>query len=1457
MALPSFNSDVNKVLYYPLSEENIRKYSPGYITLTKQINNEGKPEPHGTYDASMGTISPSYECNSCGLNVSNCPGHTGYTELNYPIEYIIYAGDKVKFVRIICIHCFRIIMDPTLPIYPSRTVKSTVEILNYILTNKIKSDKVIYCDYCNDIKTQLAEGVKANKATVRYVQPKYVVKEKLIKIKSSYDGKKYITNKSVHENLNTLYNDDVLELFEKLPDSELIKHGIDIRAHPRHYLSRVLTILPPNLRFINNDNKKSYLNQLTLSYSKMIDANENIGHKPKKDSQEYGVYVDKCYKLVNCHMEYIKAAGDSSDETIYSKLKSKQGEIRKNLLGKNISKLCRVVIVCNTAVPIDTIIIPREFAKGITIQEVVTPFNKAKLERFIKNRGNYPGFSEVYKAKTKVRRSSHGASQIFLEPGDIVHRHLVDGDTMVWHRCPTVSPSCLLAMKIIVNTNANASVGMNVLSCDFANADFDGDQMNGYLIGNEGIRFEVSRIMSCESTYLGGKYSAGNNTPFLGLVQDSVLAFYLMTHHDVVFSRFQTINMLRDVPITSELRKLEYTGREIMSMVMPRINYEAPSPVMKDKVAARFRKLDESDKYIKIVKGQILSGIVCGSAVKGGTGSIYHKIYCVYGAEVAHTTMFRHQQIGKRFLEIYGYSIGYKDLVLTAESRKMSEIIQTSVLASCNELNNRIINKSIQPPLGVSTAKHITDTYLAIHNNSKADYYGPLCKSDSELQGLRNSFFLGADSGAKGKLENRLEISTPLGQRTIDGTVMKKIFEPHRSSIWHQKFSLDPAAQGYVSNSYTQGMTLSQMNDTSRVARNNVLTKGLVVGEAGVEGRNMIGEFGSALIDNRNFVSRDNGYKIISFICADDGFEPSTLVSTNISKLFQSDSAIRSEFAGKSASSAKFIDGMLELKHIYLHFCIAMENTDYAYNCAKSVQVPFSIEGLIEMFIDADGSEVSASDFARNLALVQEFINNCHYIRVNPVHRAKQTRLLNTTYDSMTIIRLVLYYYLNPVFLSKVEYKFLEVLLAEIAVRIRLATYAPGKNIGSAIGQTMTAPLTQYLIDAHHASVTGGTSRDGLNYVKATTTLKDSKKISSKGIYMYVYLKPKYEQDEANAVALSNYITTRKFSTFLKKLEILSEKYGDFSTYPGDKEAIMKNEKISSIDIAKFEPRATIFRYCLNAKTMASKSIKITDIMSKIESRYEGFIYTMSAKIGEDIVLYMLFNRYFDFEYTKKKSKGKEKIGVPIWTRIENFANSLSDNLIINEFDGIESTLVVSRNLTTIGEDGAVSTRKIYYVRTFGIDIENVLLLNVVDKYRTSTSHIVEVYNYEGMIAARNKYVSEIASVTTTLGLAHNNLNFPADIMFELGYPANLSETGQKCREGTDVATLCASKNPINILAGASVNITTNNIISPNSNLIMGQVPNIGTRFNNVIFNKEFIKEHTKDVNDEDLLNGL
>jgi DNA-directed RNA polymerase II subunit RPB1 len=187
-------------------------------------------------------------------------------------------------------------------------------------------------------------------------------------------------------------------------------------------------------------------------------------------------------------------SGGKVMRSISDRIKGKGGRVRCNLQGKRVDFSARSVITSDPYIDIDQVGIPKKIAMELTIPEEVTPYNIKHLTALVKNGHNvYPGANIVMKVnyrdgKQEMRKIDlrYGKQSIKLNIGDIVERHSVNGDYVLFNRQPTLHKPSMMGHKMQVIDDDNLSTfRMNVSATKPYNADFDGDM---FILSQKGER---------------------------------------------------------------------------------------------------------------------------------------------------------------------------------------------------------------------------------------------------------------------------------------------------------------------------------------------------------------------------------------------------------------------------------------------------------------------------------------------------------------------------------------------------------------------------------------------------------------------------------------------------------------------------------------------------------------------------------------------------------------------------------------------------------------------------------------------------------------------------------------------------------------------------------------------------------------------------------------------------------
>jgi DNA-directed RNA polymerase II subunit RPB1 len=1412
-----------------LGDDDILNMSTVEVISNKQIKSNSEPFDQGIYDGNMGAIFK-FPCESCLNKVERCPGHSGHYKLNWPLMHPFYLVSVTKWIKVICTTCFRICCDVDIKtMYAdfdpnnNRPGSYVIDYLNDKLKKRAKHG--LFCDHCNNAKQQSEQGVTQISKFVRtIIQPTYRTSVICDYFLEHGEKKKTVT----------VYTHDMLAIFESMPDSELIKLGLDARYHPKRYICRLLYIPPICIRFINNTKKSAErINTITAKLEAVITNDKklpsDIGDSSNHDFGSHTDSKSKLYtilRIIDAYDKYIGVNIDANADAkaangLFASMKGKHGRIKGDTLGKLAGKVFRMVIACDTTVPIDTVLIPRKFASTLTLEETVTPYNIERLRKIVANGDVYPGCPSVYSIQRKYVAFNKGDHVLVC--GDVVNRHLVDGDEVSINRSPSLLHTSTVAVKILVwkgKEDINYA-GINVLVCPLFKADFDGDAMSGKLYGREHIREEASILLSMDRFMLTHETSS----PIIGQNQDSILGLTLLTTHGVSFSRLEAMKLFRNVVISTRLTKESYTGREILSMVMPSINYDAPSPMFKNPLVAKFGNFHESDYKVVIVNGEIRSGILCGSIIKPSANSIYHVICNMYGPQAMNNVIYQHQQVSKAFLEINGTTISYADVRMSAKSKQMIQLIQDAMLREYSEMNNKIITNSLVAPPGKSLEDHIEDEALRILNPGDK-YMAAILLSARPKE---NWIFQMVYSGTKGSLGNFYNMFAPIGQLKIEGKRLRTTLDIQHASIHYRQFSLNPQARGYVHTSVKEGMESSTSHFVGMELRRNTLIKSKGTAQGGTIGKTITRMMESTVIDYRLFTVRGYGANIIEFNILGDGFRSSSLFWNTYIAYSMSQDELTAKYGKRATLIATERDELLAIQSNLFYFNPLFKQSD---------KFMLPIDLLQVLYTDSTTKHPGDDE---KMTMLDDFCDNIHYCRINSIHRRKKTVMPQMMTCAFTALRIILRANITPHIASVHTVEQFRMLLAYAEHFIIKAFFSPGDPIGVLMAMSYTRPLTQHLIDAHHNSATGGTPRDELNYQTELLSGKASADTYIKK--MMVFLQPQYEQSRENAERLASYITSKRLSEIITMSQIIYEQWNEHFVFPEDKDLLNAFLKMSTdVDYSAKSLNGFKFRYTLSRKLMFDKDVVIEDICNKIEHRYKDKInlaYFIDPLDNDQMILMMFFAD--DFDWDLPKSNDTE------WEKVFRFNNTLIDTLTINEFKGISAAIVKQTKF---------AGKTIYFIETKGINLEEVLLIRCVDSTRTTCNNPTDTFYSEGLIACKMKVMNELYNTfNDSLGLTVSNYSLLSSLMIETGLPTPITEVGLKEREADDILLRAAMRDPRKAFTEAALNCITTQMTSMSAHQMVGQTPrHLGTNYPRMVLNEEFVMANSQSDNLADLI---
>jgi DNA-directed RNA polymerase II subunit RPB1 len=459
-----------------MSPDEILRRSVCEITSTSTA--DGKLG--GLSDPRMGVLENGKACRSCGQTNHHCPGHFGHLTLARPVYSTQFFKLLMKILKCVCHKCSKILIDK----------RKHAGLL------KLKGEsrwKAVY-EACGNI-TRCGEDTEDG-CGVR--QPSKYREETIHKIIAEWknldlppgvappegavmDGDKMMLTmplepENVHRTLRRITDEDV----EFLGFS---RHW----CRPDWMVCTVLPIPPPQVRpSVTQDNNQKAEDDLTSKLVDIIKANATVKAKISDNSNNKRA-IDEYTNLLQFHVATlvdnnipgVPPAAQRSGRVLKSlqqRLGSKEGRIRSNLQGKRVEFSARSVITPDPNISVKELGVPIKIATHLTYPEQVTAFNIGKLYKLIQNGPDvWPGAKTIRRKEGRVVNLKHvNAHTIELFIGDIVDRHLMDGDVILFNRQPSLHRMSMMAH--IARVLPYNTFRLNVFVTAPYNADFDGDR---------------------------------------------------------------------------------------------------------------------------------------------------------------------------------------------------------------------------------------------------------------------------------------------------------------------------------------------------------------------------------------------------------------------------------------------------------------------------------------------------------------------------------------------------------------------------------------------------------------------------------------------------------------------------------------------------------------------------------------------------------------------------------------------------------------------------------------------------------------------------------------------------------------------------------------------------------------------------------------------------------------------
>lgn len=501
---------IKKLNFGLLSSREVMKMS---VCEIKNSNLSGRGS---VYDKRMGVVENSDLCSTCNGKNNQCGGHFGHIRLQVFILHPLMVKNILKILNCICMKCSKLLWDKTQLAINGISLNTPPYKRFKKLVKKLKDKSQLKCrdEDCDEIHPTFVMTPEPR------VKIWYYYKDKEKKVKLTPEEILEILRKIPDEDLEYLgYKEDnhpkkmVINILPVLPPCDrpyIISDG-------GKKCDDDLTTKYTQIVNVNNKLADEKVKAKEAEYQKQLNTLEfhirTLFDNTQGKSRQSNRRPIKCFR---------------------QRLSGKSGLVRNNMSGKRTDFSSRTVIGPDPSLELDEVGIPPEIAKTLTFPEPVSKYNIAVLQRLIEEKkanfvirdGVHFGVNILTKPKMFRLKSSDivlrngerlvvkeweqkhqkplkitegdkvlrkvgikekddgkkviqrkqidpfKVRKIQLKEGDIVERHLRNGDWVLFNRQPTLHKMSMMAHRVKILPGSTFRLNLSVTTP--YNADFDG-----------------------------------------------------------------------------------------------------------------------------------------------------------------------------------------------------------------------------------------------------------------------------------------------------------------------------------------------------------------------------------------------------------------------------------------------------------------------------------------------------------------------------------------------------------------------------------------------------------------------------------------------------------------------------------------------------------------------------------------------------------------------------------------------------------------------------------------------------------------------------------------------------------------------------------------------------------------------------------------------------------------------
>ena len=1349
--------------------------------ITDKTYQSGVPVQGGVFDSRFGVIENGKICPTCKQTNLLCPGHFGHIELARPVYLYQFIETIIKIIQIVCLNCSN-------PYLPEENLENIEK--KYTGTDRFNAVREETVVFKKDSK---------NKFVCSHCQTPTIKKiEKVENTVATLEGTTY----DEEADKIPIQVEMVLRCFQRMTDRTIELIGFSPTfSRPSWMVCTILAVPPLTVRpsVIMEDNQRME-DDLTHKLIDIVRNNQRLRDKiDKGDSLDIiSKYTDilqfDVATYVDNEIKGLPPAAQRSGrplKTLKSRLGAKTGRVRGNLMGKRVDFSARSVITPDSNIDVDELGVPEEIATNLTFPETVTGYNRDRLMSYIRNGyGKYPGAKSVFLREDNRTISLRYVNSdiIDLKDGDIVHRHLLDGDVVMFNRQPSLHKGSMQCHRIKVLPYS--TFRLNVSATKPYNADFDGDEMNMHVPQSIVAATEIKYLASVLRQII----SPRTNAAIISVFQDTQTGIYRMSQSTTQVPEHIAMNILARMkkPSSTYIRQNKYlTGQDIISSTLPAIDFAGK---------------------VTVKNGKLVKGILNKGAFATTTEGLVHMIYSDFGPERAGQFINDIQNITTKYNLFTGFSVGPSDLTRNEETNTIIKRVlkegRDKVSQILSEVHSGAFLNDSGRTDGEELENRILNTLKTIASSIGDESMNSLPKTNRMVQMV--------ESGAKGSSLNITQMLGLLAQQQVAGKRIQYSLQD-RTLPHFTKFDDGMESRGFVENSFISGLRPAEFFFHAMGGREGLIDTAVKTSDSGYIQRRLVKTMEDLRVEYDGSVRNVNG-SIFQQHYGGDGIDSVYVESQPIELGVMSMEAIYKDFAASKEDFEKVVGEDVEdqpndlVEQILLDRELLVKNV-FRYKKSSSVMAPVPLKRMLEKY------------------------NNIYATKTDltPKHVVDELNILcnQPWLQHNKLFHILLRYYLAPrksIITLRLSKAMFNELLADIRFRYINSRVHPGEMVGTLAAQYIGEPTTQLTLNTFHsagtakANATAGVPR----IVELLSATKNPKNPSN-----VIYLDRSISMSQHDTILKMKDIQKTTLRDITKSVRIYYDPnpLSENTSVKEDREILNLYQKFSISNPECTSP--WIMRLELDASEMAARHITdMSMIQSKIENNKVLKVFSCvhtNVDILDKIVLRIVFSpdtvkNVLALRFIEDKLLDTVLNGVKGFGRV--YIREVNDELLYDE------------------KVGGYTPQKQYVLDAEGTNLLDLATIPGVDSLRSFSNDVHEILEVFGIETVRIALYEEFMDVFKSGGesVNYHHMITLVDTMTYLGRIMEANRSGMSKGEN-GVLAKCSFEETSKILFNAALSADFDNMRGVSANIMFGQKPPCGTGMVDILVDETKLPE--------------